>query len=130
MSIFKPSNNWADDKFNEAMSKQTALEEMIGAEHKYKDFITQPLTKGMFVPCDEDGNVLEEPLDYSTYSKRKYIRPDHSCEYNFLECETYRQAKERVLFEDNQPMFIYRNMQNANWTIEQAINNGVKLILI
>lgn len=27
----------------------------------YASFLKQPLKLGMFVPCDEDGNVLEEP---------------------------------------------------------------------
>ena len=34
---------------------------------KYTDFITQPLTKGMFIPCDEEGNVLVEPIGYITW---------------------------------------------------------------
>ena len=36
----------------------------------YTDLITQPLTKGMFVPCDEEGNVLEEPKGYFEWSTR------------------------------------------------------------
>lgn len=28
---------------------------------KYANFLKQPLILGMFVPCDENGNVLEEP---------------------------------------------------------------------
>lgn len=28
---------------------------------KYADFLKQPLKLEMFVPCDEDGNVLSEP---------------------------------------------------------------------
>ena len=27
---------------------------------RYANFLNQPLTLGMFVPCDEDGNVLED----------------------------------------------------------------------
>ena len=30
---------------------------------KYANFLKQPLTLGMFVPCDEDGNFLPEDLD-------------------------------------------------------------------
>lgn len=46
---------------------------------KYAKFIKQPLTLSMFVPCDSDGNVLEEPNEYKS--------------------EQYQQAKERIIFE-------------------------------
>ena len=65
---------------------------------KYKDlvnyakFLKQYLSLGMFVPCDEDGNVLEKPEDYE---KRL---PNMMTEYND-EVYRYKQAKEKVLFE-------------------------------
>lgn len=36
--------------------------EIVGYEYIiiYNDFLKQPLTKGQFIPCDEDGNELEE----------------------------------------------------------------------
>ena len=58
----------------------------------YAKFLKQPLTLGMFVPCDEDGNVMEEPNHFPTGN-------------NTLEVEVqnkknqFQQAKERVLFE-------------------------------
>ena len=38
-------------------------ESLISLEkiRNYANFLKQPLNIGMFVPCDEDGNVLEEP---------------------------------------------------------------------
>ena len=48
----------------------------------YAEFLIQPLQLGMFVPCDENGNVLD-PSDVFK-----------SCEKGFL----YGKAKERVLF--------------------------------
>lgn len=50
---------------------------------KYANFLKQPLELGMFVPCDEDGNVLEEPIcqEYALYNKK------------------YQKSKERCLFE-------------------------------
>lgn len=53
---------------------------------KYAQLLKQPLTLGMFVPCDDAGNVLEEP-DIQIGGVEKYS-------------EKYQQAKERVLFED------------------------------
>lgn len=53
---------------------------------KYAEFLKQPLKLEMFVPCDEDGNFLEEPIDsiggVELYTKK------------------YQQAKDEVLFED------------------------------
>ena len=48
----------------------------------YANFLKQPLQLGFFVPCDENGNVLD-PSDVFK-----------SCEKGFL----YGKAKERVLF--------------------------------
>ena len=55
----------------------------------YAKFLKQPLTLGMFIPCDEDGNVLEKPheeweLSYWDFSTKQ---------------GKYLKAKERVLFE-------------------------------
>jgi hypothetical protein len=56
----------------------------------YAKFLKQPLKLEMFVPCDEDGNVLEEP--------------DQEFELTFWDYSTkmskYEQAKEKVLFEE------------------------------
>ena len=55
----------------------------------YAKFLKQPLKLEMFVTCDEDGNVLEEP--------------DQEFELTFWDYSTkmskYEQAKEKVLFE-------------------------------
>jgi len=55
---------------------------------RYAKFLKQSLTLGMFVPCDENGNVLEE------------INEDYpnNVEY-FEEIEQYNKAKKRCLFE-------------------------------
>lgn len=48
----------------------------------YAQFLKQPLELWMFVPCDENGNVLEDPQIFID-----------------LRIEKYQQAKERCLFE-------------------------------
>ena len=58
----------------------------------YAKFLKQPLKLEMFVPCDEDGDILEEP-EY--YEQRL---PNMMTEYND-EIYRYEQAKEKVLFE-------------------------------
>ena len=57
----------------------------------YAKFLKQPLKLEMFVPCDDSGNVLEEPTNYEKRLSNMMT------EYND-EVYTYNQAKERVLF--------------------------------
>ena len=64
---------------------------------KYAEFLKQPLKLEMFVPCDENGNVLPE-------------------EHKFLSCTKgyeYGKAKEKVLFEG----FVLEK--------DELINNGI-----
>ena len=61
---------------------------------KYANFLKQPLKKGMFVPCDEFDNILEEPLqEHYTDCTEEQNAKDWL--YNL---EKYNEAKERVLF--------------------------------
>jgi len=53
----------------------------INTNKQYADFLKQPLELWMFVPCDEDGDVLEEIKPYQD---------------NYFK---YQKAKERCLFE-------------------------------
>jgi hypothetical protein len=79
----------------------------------------------MFVPCDEDGNVLEEPV------KEDYYVPMGEVEYHRV-LKQYQQAKERVLFEDITNGLSEINIEyhlRTFKTIEDAINAGVKLKL-
>lgn len=80
---------------------------------KYATFLRQPLKLEMFVPCDEDGNVLEKPkktdyqVDVNTKcSGWKYLYDsndkligyydDRKWKEDFVK---YKQSKEKVLFE-------------------------------
>ena len=49
------------EKYNiiEWQSKCESFDKII----KYANFLKQPLKLGMFVPCDENGNVLEDLWD-------------------------------------------------------------------
>lgn len=58
----------------------------------YANFLKQPLKLEMFVPCDEDGDILDEPEDY------ELRLPNMMTEYND-EVYRYKQAKSKVLFE-------------------------------
>jgi len=62
----------------------------------YANFLKQPLELWMFVPCDEDGNVLEEPVHYETWLK---LHESEGSTIGFDEHLKYQQAKERCLFD-------------------------------
>lgn len=66
----------------------------------YANFLKQPLTLGMFISCDLDGNVLEEPKGMKCCGG---IQNDCDCrgelQYNEELIKEYQEAKERVLFE-------------------------------
>jgi hypothetical protein len=78
----------------------------------YAMFLKQPLELWMFVPCDENGNVLDKP-DLSDANGRQYdtnIDEDKAW-------EKYSKAKERCLFEG----FEIRKMEG--WNILDFPNN-------
>lgn len=63
----------------------TDYEWQLSNHLRYANFLKQTKQLWMFVPCDEDGNILEEP---DLIDER----------YN-LKLLNYEQAKEKVLFE-------------------------------
>ena len=75
----------------------TLFEEIV---YNYANFLKQPLTLGMFVPCDDDGNVLEIPKFYYTEENIKKLK---GVEVEIAlakkkEVANYKIAKEKVLF--------------------------------
>ena len=71
---------------------------------KYAKFLKQPLTLSMFVPTDDEGNVLEE----ITFVDQVHIYLNYEEKKDYSKrCLEYQQAKERVVFDcvkiDNSP---------------------------
>ena len=70
----------------------------------YAKFLKQPLKLEMFVPCDEDGNVLEE---YKRSEAEILADKNSYCRYISKEEAKWNKAKENVLFEG------FEEMKNA-----------------
>jgi len=111
---------------------------------KYDEFLEQPLTLGMFVPCDLDGNVLEEPKpeDYfdvnkpsdqfneedkkglNAYSSKLMFYDDAKKNLLFKGCEIEkRRGTIHVLKHGNTVFF-------SNWkniSIEQIVKHRIEL---
>lgn len=60
----------------------------------YAKFIKQPLKLEMFVPCDEEGNVLEKPISPKYFDPTEPVPEEVEQEFY-----NYDKAKEKVLFE-------------------------------
>jgi len=89
-------------------ANQKSFEDDLVNIYNYAIFLKQPLTLSMFVPTDENGNVLEETEYFKLYGC--CLQFDNSKFEGFFddiddfkqweyECLKYQQAKERVLFE-------------------------------
>ena len=66
------------------------LEKYARITKSYADFLKQPLKLEMFIPCDENGNVLSEPKeDDFLYHDKTLNHVDFSAEL-----EQYEKAKE------------------------------------
>jgi hypothetical protein len=70
---------------------------------RHANFLKQPLTLSMFVPCDDDGNVLEKPnhLDYkakNNFNELVFISQPKQNQYH-SDYDKYQKAKELCLFE-------------------------------
>jgi hypothetical protein len=80
--------------------------------YNYANLLKQPLTLSMFVPCDDDGNVLEYENDQQKYQKAK--------EKVIFEGFTYKKA----LFL-NYTFFSYGKFEGE--TIEDLIHYNLEL---
>lgn len=72
------------------IEKQFINEELLTLEkiRNYAKFLKQPLKLEMFVPADENGNVLNLPIAKDYYEYEEHLEALHF----------YRKAKEKVLF--------------------------------
>jgi len=57
----------------------------------YAKFLSQPLKLSQFVPCDEEGNILEEPIPFFEHDK--------GSDFHAMQHINYEKAKSNVLFE-------------------------------
>ena len=91
--------------------------------NNFDNFLEQPLKLGMFVPCDEEGDILEVPTNYEMRLLNM------TTEYND-EVYTYYQAKAKVLFEgfeiDKNLYLVYKNEISIGRFI--SYENGSKFL--
>lgn len=84
-------------------------EKKIESIFNYANFLKQPVKIEMFIPCDDDGNVLEIP---------QYKSNEEKVEQEFLE---YQKAKEKVLFEG----FEYFKVEKNGFLVKNKETNYI-----
>ena len=95
MKLISMTDFILNQKQSESFNEKTFINEALISLEKirnYAKFLKQPLKLEMFVPCDEEGDILEKPTNY------EQRLPNMMIEYND-EVYRYKQAKEKVLFE-------------------------------
>ena len=112
-----PMTDFVLEQLNEQNSRIKPMREVFNSLEKYATFLRQPLKLEMFVPCDEEGDVLEKPEDYE---KRL---PNMMTEYND-EIYRYEQAKEKVLFEGFEPYEDYECAKYEDVYIDEEVCDG------
>jgi hypothetical protein len=75
-----------------------------GRTYNYANFLKQPLTLEMFVPCDNDGNVLKEVISFDPDISSQYYS------YQIYQNQLFQEAKVKVLFKG-----FCINQINSNW---------------
>jgi hypothetical protein len=85
--------NKSHEYFTLVNDNEPTYQDYVKVVINYARFLKQPLTLGMFIPCDLDGNVLNEPTPFKKGGGKL-------SEQEFeIAIKHYQEAKERVLFE-------------------------------
>lgn len=104
--------------------------------NQYANFLKQPLKLEMFVPCDDDGNVLDETKNYNFWIKKS---TNIVYDLDLIKYEKYQKAKEKVLFEgfegkaetDSSWIFKYKNnypiFVSKKGTIEDLVKYNLEI---
>lgn len=98
----------------------------------YANFLKQSLKLEMFVPCDEDGNVMQE----SEYTVENYGHSDIGIKFFEKEKLEYNKAKEKCLFEGFELILqnefyytLYRKMDGCSILLEKSGNRTIEYLI-
>lgn len=103
---------------------------------KYAQFLKQPLELWMFVPCDEKGDVLEDPIEaiggVELYAD-KYQQAKEMCLFKGFELEKTKETNESfgyyILYFNKKEFGSFQNFRDKyrSKTIEDLINCNLEL---
>lgn len=92
--VLKSMAEFVSDSFNKIKKTDIEIINEYISICKYAAFLQEPLTLGMFVPCNADGEALIDPLDLDCDGITYYSK------LNEYEC-----AKHNILFKDFELVF-------------------------
>lgn len=97
-----------------------AVKESYMSIYRYANFLKQPLTLGIFVPCDKEENILTKPnvKNYGGFDSFK----DSKNQYH-KDLKKHQQAKERVIFKGVKYIESYR-LKSSYCDYEKIEVNG------
>ena len=84
----------------------------------YAKFLKQPLKLEMFVPCDDEGIVLEEPKIEEEYVDEHTTQIFAQYQYDL------DKAKEKILFEDFEPYEDYECAKYEEVYVDEEVCDG------
>lgn len=97
---------------------ETQLSKIVNKIFFYAEFLKQPLTLGMFVPCAADGNVLEDLQMCCNGSDCGCMGLPVNVS-SIKEIDEYREAESRVLFNFNDVFDdIYIHQKSNTFVVE------------
>lgn len=96
--VFQEHNKFCDLPYKELEKEYDYALTLIAKFRNYAEFLKQPLTLGMFVPCDADGNVFDKTPEEKESNLRSSRDGGWWQEY-YEYRDKYQEAKDRVLFE-------------------------------
>ena len=105
------------------MENYPSHEKALSWIYNYATFLKQPLKLEMFVPCDEDGNVLGEPEIYSQWVRENF-NDELENEERINQCKDYHQAKEKILFEGFEPYEDYKCAKYEEVYVDEEVCDG------
>ena len=115
-----PMTDLVLEQLNEQNSRTKPMREVFNSLEKYATFLRQLLKLEMFVPCDDEGNILEEPQ----MIERKVAFDEVDYDYNEEEVIVYKKAKEKVLFEGFEPYEVYECAKYEDVYIDEEVCDG------
>lgn len=107
---------------NNSLGREFELRIRYNNNFKYAKFLKQPLKLEMFVPCDEDGEALEQPKCNICYTGT----PDEchrskECSIDETPFLNFKKAKDKVIF--NGWKVIHSDKENSEFEIENLDKN-------
>ena len=100
------------------MENYPSHENALSWIYNYATLLKQPLKLEMFVPCDEDGNVLEEPKIEEEYVDEHTTQIFAQYQYDL------DKAKEKVLFEGFKPYEDYECAKYEEVYVDEEVCDG------